>query len=62
MFFTRTLSQALARNHKRPPASQVLTYHLKQRGLPHWTSYFVKWKDITNDQWGFSHFNWKVNL
>ncbi|XP_068200930.1 uncharacterized protein C15orf61 [Palaemon carinicauda] len=45
----------------RPTSSLVLTTHLKQRDLPHWTSYFVKYSDITSDQRGLSHFNWKVD-
>ncbi|KAI8130164.1 hypothetical protein CVS40_0779 [Lucilia cuprina] len=42
----------------KPKASHVLTAYLKQCNEPPWTSYFVKLKDVQNDQWGKSHFNW----
>lgn len=45
---------------KKPKASEVLTCYLKQTSEPAWTSYFVKYKDVINDQYGMSHFNWTV--
>uniref|UniRef100_A0A1B6D519 Uncharacterized protein n=1 Tax=Clastoptera arizonana TaxID=38151 RepID=A0A1B6D519_9HEMI len=44
----------------KPAASEVLTCYLKQCSEPPWTSYFVKYKNVINDQKGQSHFNWKV--
>lgn len=44
----------------RPKVSEVLTAYLQQRDFPHWTSYFVRYSDVVNDQKGCSHFNWKI--
>ncbi|CAD7084340.1 unnamed protein product [Hermetia illucens] len=45
----------------KPKASEVLTAYLKQCNEPPWTSYFVKFKDVENDQFGKSHFNWTLD-
>ncbi|XP_055905423.1 uncharacterized protein C15orf61 homolog [Eupeodes corollae] len=45
----------------KPKASEVLTAYLKQCNEPPWTSYFVKLKDVQNDQYGRSHFNWTLD-
>ncbi|XP_005180742.1 uncharacterized protein C15orf61 homolog [Musca domestica] len=51
----------LSRILLKPRASEVLTAYLKQCNEPPWTSYFVKLKDVENDQWGRSHFNWTLD-
>ncbi|GLG96989.1 uncharacterized protein GBIM_03844 [Gryllus bimaculatus] len=49
-----------AKNLNKPTASEVLSCYLNQCQKPPWTSYFVKYSSIYDDQWGLSHFNWPV--
>lgn len=53
----------ILRNYVRqrlPKASTVLTNYLKQTEEPPWTSFFIKYSSVIDDQRGRSHFNWKV--
>lgn len=46
--------------HRLPQASIVLTNYLRQTNEPPWTSFFVKYTSVIDDQRGRSHFNWKT--
>ncbi|XP_059056636.1 uncharacterized protein C15orf61 homolog isoform X1 [Achroia grisella] len=44
----------------KPTSSEVLSSYLMQCNEPPWTSYFVKYRSVKDDQFGMSNFNWKV--
>ncbi|XP_026473204.1 uncharacterized protein C15orf61-like [Ctenocephalides felis] len=44
----------------KPTSSEALSCYLKQCREPPWTSYFIKYKDVNDDQWGMSNFNWTL--
>ncbi|KAL4708315.1 hypothetical protein ACJJTC_007721 [Scirpophaga incertulas] len=44
----------------KPTASEVLTAYILQCNEPPWTSYFVKYSNVKDDQFGMSNFNWAV--
>ncbi|XP_025409423.1 uncharacterized protein C15orf61 isoform X2 [Sipha flava] len=55
------MTNALRHSAKRlPKASVVLTNYLEQSNEPPWTSFFVKYSSVVDDQRGRSHFNWKA--
>jgi hypothetical protein len=39
-----------------PKASDVLYCYLKNQKYPHWTSFFVSYKDVINDQFNKTYF------
>ncbi|XP_052098803.1 uncharacterized protein C15orf61 homolog, partial [Mytilus californianus] len=45
----------------KPRSSDVLTCHLRQRNTPYWTSFVIYKRDVINDKFGKSHFNWCVD-
>jgi len=51
----------LTKFRSKPLASEVLTSYIVQRNFPHWTSYFVRYKDVEDDHHGKSHFNYQVH-
>lgn len=53
-------TQFVSHKHGKPTSSQVLTCYLQQCREPPWTSYFVKYSSVLDDQRGWSHFNWPV--
>lgn len=56
-----TLFNRFKGNNKLPKASEVLNCYLKQENYPYWTSYFVKAKDVLNDQYNMSYFIHKID-
>ncbi|CAJ0573304.1 unnamed protein product, partial [Mesorhabditis spiculigera] len=46
---------------KRPLGSEVLRAYLRQRSHPSWTSYFIRYRDIQDDNFGEKHFNFCVD-
>ena len=44
-----------------PRAPEILRCHVRQRGYPPWTSYFVSQFDCLNDQFGQSHFEFDID-
>uniref|UniRef100_A0A0M3HSN4 Lipase maturation factor n=2 Tax=Ascaris TaxID=6251 RepID=A0A0M3HSN4_ASCLU len=45
----------------RPLASNVLRAYIRWRGYPSWTSYFVKYRDVQDDDFGEKHYNLDVD-
>ncbi|XP_073942831.1 uncharacterized protein C15orf61 isoform X1 [Choristoneura fumiferana] len=56
----RVAALQVLRIFSRPDASEVLTAYLTQCNEPPWTSYFVKYSSVRDDQYGMSNFNWRV--
>lgn len=48
-------------NTVRIKSSAVLTAYIQHRRYPAWTAFYIKRRDIVNDQFGLSHFNWEVD-
>uniref|UniRef100_A0A914CVI3 Uncharacterized protein n=1 Tax=Acrobeloides nanus TaxID=290746 RepID=A0A914CVI3_9BILA len=45
----------------RPTGSEVLSAYIRQREYPPWTSYFVPYKYIQDDQWSQKNYNFDVD-
>ena len=45
----------------KPLASKVLKSYLHQKNYPHWTSFFIKYSSVSDDNHGKSHFNFNTN-
>ncbi|ESO87497.1 hypothetical protein LOTGIDRAFT_194248 [Lottia gigantea] len=59
---SRVIRKIIPRFGRRKPlASEVLSCHLRQRQLPHWTSFCIYRQTVVNDHFGLSHFNWTVD-
>nr|XP_037877388.1 uncharacterized protein C15orf61-like isoform X1 [Bombyx mori] len=56
----KCMATLIARFSNKPTSSEVLTAYLTQCNEPPWTSYFVKYSYVKDDQFGMSNFNWKV--
>ncbi|XP_037877401.1 uncharacterized protein C15orf61-like isoform X5 [Bombyx mori] len=55
----KCMATLIARFSNKPTSSEVLTAYLTQCNEPPWTSYFVKYSYVKDDQFGMSNFNWK---
>ncbi|VDI50969.1 Hypothetical predicted protein [Mytilus galloprovincialis] len=57
----RNLILVINKRSTKPKSSDVLTCHLRQRNTPYWTSFVIYKRDVINDKFGKSHFNWCVD-
>jgi len=46
---------------RRPLASRVVFDYLRQQNYPTWTSFFIRYRNIQDDQIGEKHFNFQVD-
>ncbi|CAI4226804.1 unnamed protein product [Auanema sp. JU1783] len=60
--FVHPYRQVLNPSYKlRPRASSILRSYLRHRSYPSWTSYFIQYRSIQDDDYGQKHFNFKVD-